>query len=143
MEGGTSRLPNIFNIARNLVKSQPCSKRNGHTIFRHFLVSNNRWLNGQSVPPSNEKCFGTPLIAAHLVGRIYDSIICILNVLIPLLGKFSVSGALNYFLKFRNVSVEYYKIIYKSCLHEFINKWFFILILFNYNIIEGPLVGGI
>lgn len=56
-------LPNSLKKARKLVKSRPCFKGNGHSIFRglfFFLVT----VNGQMVktPPPNEKYLGTPLI---------------------------------------------------------------------------------
>ena len=37
----------IFKLARKLIKSQPCCKRNGNSIFRDlFLFSNSGWSNG-------------------------------------------------------------------------------------------------
>ena len=57
--------PNIFKIARKLVKSQLSCKRSGHSIFRgHFVFSSSSWSNGQNFP--NGKCFGTSLFIANV-----------------------------------------------------------------------------
>ena len=50
--GGRRALPNIFKFARKLVKSRPCCRRVGHSIFSHlfFFFSSNNWSISQNAP---------------------------------------------------------------------------------------------
>ena len=41
--------PNVFQIARMLVRSQPCCKRNGRSIFCDFC-SHSSWQNCENAP---------------------------------------------------------------------------------------------
>ena len=49
-------VPNMFEIAKKLVKIRPCCKRVGCSIFRH-LFCNNNWSIGQNAPPPQRKVF--------------------------------------------------------------------------------------
>ena len=61
MGGVTS--PNTFKFARKLVKSQPCCKRVGHSIFYDLsFFTNNSLSIGQNAPPHIGKCLGVSLI---------------------------------------------------------------------------------
>ena len=54
---GGRHAPSIFKIARKLIKSQPCCKRNGHTIFCDFVLFSNSSLWKHQKPPPQLKVF--------------------------------------------------------------------------------------